>query len=70
MIDDLIRSTRSFRRFDQSVTLTRQVLVELLDLARHSASARNLQPLKYILSWEPETNAQIFSTLTWAAALK
>jgi nitroreductase len=46
MIDDLIRSTRSFRRFDQSMTLTRQVLVELIDLARHSASARNLQPLK------------------------
>jgi nitroreductase len=70
MIDDLIRSTRSFRRFDQSVTLTREILVELVDLARHSPSARNLQPLKYILSCEPETNALIFATLTWAAALK
>ncbi len=70
MIDDLIRSSRSFRRFDQSVILSREVLVELVDLARHSPSARNLQPLKYLLSWEPETNARIFSTLTWAAALK
>ena len=69
-LDDLIRRTRSFRRFDQSVTLTRQTLVELVDLARHSASARNLQPLKYLLSWEPEQNARIFPTLTWAAALK
>ncbi len=70
MIDYLIRSNRSFRRFDQSVTVTRQTLVDLVDLARHSASARNLQPLKYILSWEPDPNALIFATLTWAAALK
>jgi len=70
MIDDLIRSNRSFRRFDQSVAVTRQTLVDLVDLARHSASGRNLQPLKYILSSEPESNALIFATLTWAAALK
>jgi nitroreductase len=70
MIDDLIRSNRSFRRFDQSVSITRKTLVELVDLARFSPSARNLQPLKYILSCEAETNAHIFSTLTWAPALK
>ncbi len=70
MIDDLIRSNRSFRRFDQSVAVTRQTLVDLVDLARHSASGRNLQPLKYILSSEPKSNALIFATLTWAKALK
>jgi len=70
MIKDLIYRTRSFRRFDQKMTISRQVLVELVDLARHSASAKNLQPLKYFLSWESASNARIFSTLTWAAALK
>ncbi|MBT9149374.1 MAG: hypothetical protein DDT27_01455 [Dehalococcoidia bacterium] len=70
MIDDLIRSNRSFRRFDQGVTLSRDTLVDLVDLARHSASTRNLQPLKYILSCEPERNDLIFATLTWGAALK
>jgi nitroreductase len=70
MIDDLIKSTRSFRRFDQSVAIDRKTLEELVDLARHSASARNLQPLKYLLSCESRTNALIFDTLTWAAALK
>ncbi|MFA4837025.1 MAG: nitroreductase family protein [Dehalococcoidia bacterium] len=70
MIDDLIKSTRSFRRFDQSVTINRKTLEELVDLARHSASARNLQPLKYILSCDPKTNALIFDTLTWAGSLK
>ena len=70
MIDDLIKSTRSFRRFDESVSVDRKTLENLVDLARHSASARNRQPLKYILSCDTETNAKIFSTLTFAAALK
>lgn len=33
------------------------VLRDLVDLARLSASARNAQPLKYMLSCEPEKNA-------------
>ncbi len=70
MIDELIKNTRSFRRFDESVSIERKTLEDLIDLARHSASARNLQPLKYILSCDPETNGMIFSTLKFAAALK
>ncbi len=70
MIDDLIKSTRSFRRFDESVTVERKTLEELVDLARLSASARNQQPLKYIISCDSDTNRKIFSTLTFAAALK
>ena len=70
MIDNLIKSTRSFRRFDESVTIERKTLEELVDLAKHSASARNWQPLKYILSCDRETNFKIFSTLKFAAALK
>lgn len=45
-------------------------LRELVNLARLSASAANLQPLKYILSCEPNKNADIFSCLAWAAYLK
>jgi len=70
MIDDLIKNTRSFRRFDENVIIERKTLEDLIDLARHSASARNIQPLKYILSCDPETNGKIFSTLKFAAALK
>jgi nitroreductase len=70
MIDDLIKRTRSFRRFDENVTIERKTLEDLIDLARHSASARNMQPLKYILSCDPETNLKVFSTLTFAKALK
>ena len=42
----------------------------LVDLARLSASAANVQPLKYILSWEPQKNARIFPLLAWAGYLK
>jgi nitroreductase len=70
MIRDLILSNRSCRRFDEGFAIERRALEELVDLARLSASAANLQPLKYILSCEPERNARIFRHLAWAAYLK
>jgi nitroreductase len=42
----------------------------LVDLARLSASAANLQPLRYIISVGSKKNSQIFSCLRWAAYLK
>jgi nitroreductase len=42
----------------------------LVDLARLSASAANLQPLRYIISVDSKKNSQIFSCLRWAAYLK
>jgi nitroreductase len=70
MIRDLIISNRSCRRFDEGFVVQRQTLEELVDLARLSASAANLQPLKYVLSCDPEENARIFRHLAWAAYLK
>jgi nitroreductase len=67
---DLVIKNRSYRRFDESHTISRETLVELVSLARCTASAANRQPLKYILSSEPEMNARIFSCLAWAAYLK
>ena len=45
-------------------------LVELVDLARHSASGNNIQPLKFFLSADSETNATIFPHTRWAGSLK
>jgi nitroreductase len=47
-----------------------ETLKALVDLARLSASAANLQPLKYILSSDPQKNSRIFSCLGWAGYLK
>ena len=70
MIKDLITKSRSYRRFFQEVAIDRRILRELVDLARLSPSAANLQPLKYILSCEPKKNALIFQHLGWAGYLK
>lgn len=70
MIKDLVAATRSVRRFHQSTTVDLDTLRALVDLARLSASAANLQPLKYILSCDPERNAKIFPLLAWAGYLK
>ena len=70
MIRDLITKNRSYRRFHQNVPVGLDILRELVDLARLSASAANKQPLKYIRSCDPDRNAIVFSTLAWAASLK
>ena len=70
MIEDLIKSNRSCRRFLQKEAVPVDTLRWLVNLARVSASAANLQPLKYILSNEPHKNEMIFSCLKWAAYLK
>lgn len=67
---DLVMKTRSYRRFDESFPIERSTLEELLSLARCTASAGNRQPLKYILSADPDRNDRIFSTLAWAGYLK
>ena len=41
-----------------------------MGFARFTVSAIYRQPLKYILSVDPETNGRIFSCLTWATYLK
>ena len=70
MIKDLIIRNRSYRRFYREVSIERETLIELVDLARLSASASNLQPLRYILSCDPQRNALIFPHLAWARYLK
>jgi len=70
VIRDLILKNRSYRRFYEEVDIKLETLRELVDLARLSASARNAQPLKYILSSEPQRNSLIFPHLAWATFLK
>ena len=70
MLEDLIRKNRSCRRFFQKEPVDNDTLKSLVNLARLSGSAANLQPLKYILSNDPHKNELIFSCLAWAGYLK
>ncbi len=69
-VKKLVEKNRSYRRFQQSVKIKAEFLHELVDLARLSPSAQNLQPLKFILSTEDSRNRKIFPTLSWAGYLK
>jgi nitroreductase len=70
MIRDLVLKNRSYRRFYEDVPVPLETLRELVDLARLSASAANMQPLKYVLSCDRKKNALLFEHLAWAGYLK
>lgn len=70
MIKELIANNRSYRRFYQDQPITTETLHELIELARLSPSARNAQPLKYLITNTKERNEKIFPLLTWAGAIK
>jgi len=70
MIAELVHRNRSYRRFFENERIEHAFLESLIDLARKSASARNLQPLKYIISSDAEINEKVFPHLAWAGYLK
>ncbi|MBF0542176.1 MAG: nitroreductase family protein [Nitrospirae bacterium] len=70
MIEQLIKENRSCRRFYEEELISEDNLRWFIDLARNSASAANLQPIKYMYSFDPKKNEAIFSTLAWAGYLK
>lgn len=69
-IRTLLERNRSYRRFDPSVTISSEQLRRWTDLTRYAASARNMQPLRYVLSSEKELNDRIFPLTAWAGYLK
>ena len=69
MLKDLVLKNRSYRRFYQDEKISRDILISLIDLARRTPSAANLQPLRYYISNEREENEKIFSCLKWAGYL-
>lgn len=70
MIEKLIKKNRSIRRFKKGFKITKKTLIELVELARLSASAANLQPLKYVLSCDEKKNNNIFPHIKWAGYLR
>jgi len=70
LFSSIISKNRSYRRFDETFQINNSTLKELVELARLTPSAANLQPLKYISCCKVEQNQEIFDTLKWAAYLK
>lgn len=70
MLKDLLHRNRSYRRFVEKIKISNSDLEEMIDAARLSASGRNAQSLKYILSNDVDLNNVIFPNLAWAGYLK
>jgi nitroreductase len=69
-VKELATKNRSYRRFQESEPVSVDQLKSLVELARLSASAGNLQPLKFLLSYDPVRNGAIFSCLRWESFIK
>ena len=68
IIKDLVKISRSYRRFIEE-PVSKEILIELVDMARLSASAANLQPLKYVIVNDKKLLKPVFYTLKWAGYL-
>jgi nitroreductase len=70
MLKDLIKTNRSYRRFDESFEVKYETLLEFVDNARYTPSARNQQALMFKIITDKESRNQIFPFLKWAGYLK
>jgi nitroreductase len=70
MMSELVRRTRTVRRFQEGKAIAPATLQGLLDLARLGGSARNGQVLRYMVLTEASLCSQLFPLLGWAGYLR
>ena len=66
---DLLKKTRSYRRFKENVAIDESVLGSLVEAVRLSPSAGNLQRIRVAVINDREECREVFSTLSFAAYL-
>ncbi|MFP4687392.1 MAG: nitroreductase family protein [bacterium] len=66
---ELVKSCRSVRRFKQD-EIDSTTLKELVNIARFSPSAANLQPLRFIIVNNPNEKKALYPALAWAGYIK
>lgn len=67
---DIVASSRSYRRFDESRPVSRELLEELVACARLAPTGNNTQLLRFHLSCERDEVLEVFSHHRWAALLR
>lgn len=65
----LITNSRTTRRFQKDFDVSLEDLRELVELGRVSSSAKNAQPVKYILVTKKDDVLALARNSTWAGAL-
>ncbi|WP_319558809.1 nitroreductase family protein [Marispirochaeta sp.] len=69
-LTQLVRTNRSYRRFNETEPVPETLMTEMVDLGRICPSGANRQPLKYMVISDPAAKEKIFPLLSWAAYLQ
>lgn len=70
MLKDLVLKNRSYRSFSSDVKITKEEILDMIDLARITPSAMNLQPLRYKICVSEKECATLLSLTSWAGRLR
>ena len=65
----LVNQTRCTRRFKPNIKIPKKDLEEIIDTARISSSAKNMQPLKYLIVTNEKQVNILSTTSKWATHL-
>lgn len=69
MLLDLVKKARSYRRYDPAKKVGTDALRELVEAARLTPSAGNLQRLRYLAVTDPDEAAMLTRGIKWAGYL-
>lgn len=70
MMESLVLRCRSCRSFDENTPITREIMTELVDLARRTASGMNKQPLRYRILTEQSDLDKMTVNARFASSLQ
>ena len=65
----LLKKTRSYRRFDESKSISAETLRTLLEVTRYCPSGHNHQPLRFVLVTEKTDRLFLQQNMGWAGGL-
>ena len=66
---ELLKTRRTYRRFDESRAIPQEVLDDILNAQRYASSAANAQALRYLVVQTPELVNKVFPLTRWAGML-
>ena len=70
MLKDLLKSSRSYRSFDESVKISPAQLADWVDCVRYAPSSINLQMLKFCAVTDETLCARLLGGTRWAGKIK
>lgn len=66
---NLVEKSRCTRRFEKNIEIAISDIEELINVSRVTSSAKNMQPLKYIIVTQKEAVIKLAKTTKWATHL-